>query len=195
MRRRLMLLAPAGILATGLVGAGAWLSLARPDAGGVAGIGGPFRLQTADGREVTDADFRGKWMVVYFGYTSCPDVCPTGLQTIANALDTLGPEAKRRAAVLFVTVDPERDSPKILQDYVSAFDAPITGLGGSPEQVAAAAKAYRVYYAKHPKADGAYDMDHSSIIYVMDPRGRFAANFTHETPPDTMAARLRALMG
>ena len=122
-------------------------------------------------------------------------MCPTGLQTIANALDTLGPEAKRRAAVLFVTVDPERDSPKILQDYVSAFDAPITGLGGSPEQVAAAAKAYRVYYAKHPKADGAYDMDHSSIIYVMDPRGRFAANFTHETPPDTMAARLRALMG
>ena len=195
MRRRLMLLAPAGILATGLVGAGAWLSLARPDAGGVAGIGGPFRLQTADGREVTDADFRGKWMVVYFGYTSCPDVCPTGLQTIANALDTLGPEAKRRAAVLFVTVDPERDSPKALQDYVSAFDAPITGLGGSPEQVAAMAKAYRVYYAKHPKADGAYDMDHSSIIYVMDPRGRFAANFTHETPPDTMAARLRALMG
>ena len=194
MRRRLMLLAPAGILATGLVGAGAWLSLARPDAGGVAGIGGPFRLQTADGREVTDADFRGKWMVVYFGYTSCPDVCPTGLQTIANALDTLGPEAKRRAAVLFVTVDPERDSPKILQDYVSAFDAPITGLGGSPEQVAAMAKAYRVYYAKHPKAGGDYDMDHSSIIYVMDPRGRFTANFTHETAPDAIASKLRALM-
>ena len=195
MRRRLMLLAPAGILATGLVGAGAWLTLTRPDAGGVASIGGPFRLQTADGREVTEADFRGKWMVVYFGFTNCPDVCPTGLQTIANALDTLGPEAKRRAAVLFVTVDPERDTPQVLQDYVSAFNAPITGLGGSPEQVKAMAKAYRVYYAKNPKANGAYDVDHSSIIYVMDPRGRFAANFTHETTSDAMAARLRALMG
>ena len=193
--RRLALLAPAGILAAGLVGAGAWLSLGRQAPGGAAAIGGPFRLQTADGREVTDADFRGKWLVVYFGYTSCPDVCPTGLQNIATALDALGADAKKKVAVLFVTVDPERDTPKALQDYVSAFDAPITGLGGSPEQVAAMARAYRVYYAKHSKAGGAYDMDHSSIIYIMDPQGRFTTNFTHETTPDAMAARLRTLMG
>lgn len=192
-RRRLALLAPAGILALGLAGAGAWLTFARPDPSGVAAIGGPFQLQAADGRTVTDKDYRGKWMLVYFGYTNCPDACPTALQTVANALDTLGTDAKARVAVLFVTVDPERDTPQVLADYVSAFDAPITGLGGSPEQVAAAARVYRVYYTKHAKAGG-YDMDHSSVIYVMDPNGRFAGNFTHQTSPDAMAARLRALM-
>lgn len=192
-KRRLALLAPAGILLLGLLGAGAWLTLGRPDTAAVASVGGPFQLQAADGRTVTDKDYRGKWMLVYFGYTNCPDVCPTGLQTIANALDTLGDSAKQRTAVLFVTVDPERDTPQILQDYVSAFGAPITGLGGSPEQVAQAARAYRVYYARHNKPGG-YDMDHSSVIYVMDPQGRFVANFTHQTTPDAMAARLRALM-
>jgi len=192
-RRRLLLLAPAGLLGVGLVGAAAWLGL-RPDAGSPA-IGGPFRLRRADGREVTDADFRGRWMLVYFGYTRCPDACPTALQDMANALDSLGPEAKRKVAVLFITVDPERDTPAVMQDYVSAFDAPITGLSGTADQVAAAAKAYRVYYAKHPKAGGDYDMDHTSIIYVMDPRGRFVANFTHETAPDAIAAKMQSLLG
>ncbi len=192
-RRRLLLLAPAGLLGAGLLGAAGWTALHREDEGAVQ-IGGPFRLRAADGREVTDADFRGRWMLVYFGYTRCPDACPTALQDMANALDSLGPEAKRKVAVLFITVDPERDTPDVMRDYVTAFDAPITGLSGTPEQVAAAAKAYRVYYAKHPKAGGDYDMDHSSIIYVMDPRGRFVGNFTHETAPDAMAAKLRALM-
>ena len=192
-RRRLLLLAPAGLLGAGLLGAAGWTMLRREEEGAVP-IGGPFRLRAPDGREVTDAEFRGRWMLVYFGYTHCPDACPTALQDIANALDSLGPEAKRKAAALFITVDPERDTPAVMGDYVSAFDAGITGLSGTPEQVAAAAKAYRVYYAKHPKAGGDYDMDHSSIIYVMDPHGRFAANFTHETPPDAMAAKLRALM-
>ena len=157
-------------------------------------IGGPFRLRTADGREVTDADFRGRWMLVYFGYTHCPDACPTALQDMANALDALGADAKAKVAVLFITVDPERDTPAVMQDYVSAFNAPITGLSGTPEQIAAVAREYRVYYAKHPKAGGEYDMDHSSIIYVMDPRGRFVANFTHESAPDDIAAKLRSLM-
>lgn len=191
-RRRLLLLAPAGLLGVGLLGAAGWTALRREDE--APAIGGPFRLRAADGREVTDADFRGRWMLVYFGYTHCPDACPTALQDMANALDSLGPEAKRKVAVLFITVDPERDTPEVMRDYVTAFDAPITGLSGTAEQVAAAAKEYRVYYAKHPKADGEYDMDHSSIIYVMDPRGRFVANFTHETPPDAIAAKLRALM-
>ncbi len=192
-RRRLLLLAPAGVLAAGLVGAAGWMTLHREE--GPVPIGGPFRLRAADGREVTDADFRGRWMLVYFGYTRCPDACPTALQDMANALDTLSPDAKGKVAVLFITIDPERDTPAVMQDYVTAFNAPITGLSGTPEQIAAVAKEYRVYYAKHPKGGGEYDMDHSSIIYVMDPRGRFVANFTHETAPDDIAAKLRGLMG
>ncbi len=192
-RRQLMLLAPAGVLGMALAGVGGYV-LTRDKDEPVVPIGGPFRLQAADGREVTDADFRGRWMMVYFGYTHCPDACPTALQDIANALDTLGDAAKKKVAVLFITVDPERDTPALMQDYVSAFAADITGLSGTPEQIKAAALAYRVYYAKHMTADG-YDMDHSSIIYVMDPRGRFATNFTHETPPDAIAAKLRPLIG
>ena len=192
MERRKLLLAPAGVLGLGLAGA-AFVTMRRPDS--ASGIGGPFRLRAADGREVTEADFRGRWMLVYFGYTRCPDACPTALQDMANALDMLGAEAKKRVAVLFITIDPERDTAAVMQDYVSAFDAPITGLSGTSAQVDAAAKAYRVYYAKHPKAGGEYDMDHSSIIYVMDPRGRFATNFTHETAPDEIAAKLRPLLG
>jgi len=192
-RRRVLLLAPAGVLAAGLAGAGAWMALRRDD--GPVPIGGPFRLRAGDGKEVTDADFRGRWMLVYFGYTRCPDACPTALQDMANALDTMDAEMRRKVAILFITVDPERDTPPVMQDYVTAFDAPITGLSGTPQEIAAVAKAYRVYYAKHPKGGEEYDMDHSSIIYVMDPRGRYAANFTHETAPDAIAAKLRALMG
>ena len=192
-RRRMLLFAPAGVLGAGLAGTAAWLGL-RGDKG-AAGIGGPFRLRGADGREVTDADFRGRWMLVYFGYTRCPDACPTALQDMANAVDSLDANTRKKVAMLFITVDPERDTPAVVQDYVSAFDAPIIGLSGTPDQIAAAARAYRVYYAKHPKAGGEYDMDHSSIIYVMDPRGRFVANFTHETAPDAIAAKLRTLAG
>ena len=192
-RRKLLLLAPAGALTVGLAGVAGWMALDREDA--AIPIGGPFRLQAANGREVTDADFRGRWMLVYFGYTRCPDACPTALQDMANAIDTLGADAKAKVALLFITIDPERDTPAVVQDYVTAFNAPITGLSGTPEQIATVAKEYRVYYAKHPKKDGEYDMDHSSIIYVMDPRGRFAANFTHETAPDDIAAKLRSLIG
>ncbi len=191
-RRKLLLLAPAGVLAAGLAGMAGWMALRRED--GPIPIGGPFRLRAADGREVTDADFRGRWMLVYFGYTRCPDACPTALQDMANALDALSADEKRRVSILFITVDPERDTPAVMQDYVTAFNAPITGLSGTPEQIAAVAKEYRVYYAKHPKANGEYDMDHSSIIYVMDPRGRFVANFTHESAPDDIAAKLRTLI-
>ena len=193
-RRKMLMLAPAGVLAAGLAGVAAWMGTRR-DGAGRAAIGGPFRLQGGDGKAVTDADFRGRWMLVYFGYTHCPDACPTALQDMANALDSLTPAEKAKVAAVFITVDPERDTPAVVQDYVRAFDAPITGLSGTPEQVAVAAKAYRVYYAKHPRADGDYEMDHSSIIYVMDPRGEFVANFTHETAPDAIAAKLRTLVG
>jgi len=186
--RRLLLLAPACVAAAGLAGA-AWLGT-RPEA--TVPIGGPFQLVDGNGRVVTDRDFRGKWMLVYFGYTHCPDACPTALQDMANAVDLLGAR-KDEVAVVFITVDPERDTPSAMKDYVSAFEAPIVALSGTPEQVAKAAKEYRVYYAKHPTKDG-YDMDHTSIIYVMDPRGRFVANFTHENSAEQIAARLRTLI-
>ena len=191
-RRKLLLLAPAGVLAAGLAGAAGWLAFRREDEGPVP-IGGPFRLRGPMNREVTDAEFRGRWMLVFFGFIRCPDVCPTALQNVANALDALGPD-RRKVAPLFITVDPERDTPEVMQEYVSAFAPDITGLSGSPGQIAAVAKEYRVYYAKHPTGGGEYGMDHSSILYVMDPRGRFAANFTHETGPDAIAAKLRSLM-
>ena len=172
-----------------LAGAGAYLLTVQSDRGG--GIGGPFALQDGGGKTVSDKDFRGKWMLVYFGYTHCPDACPTALNDIANAMDLLGP-GKRDVAPVFITVDPERDTPAVMKDYVSSFDTPITALSGTPAQVDAAIRAYRVYAAKHPTRDG-YDMDHSSIIYLMDKRGRFVANFTHETPPERIAAKLKEL--
>ncbi len=197
MNRRALLLAPAALLGAAMLGTAAYLQL-RPtedDGGtGVASIGGPFRL-AAVRRDVSDTEFRGRFMLVYFGYTRCPDACPTALQDIANALDMLAPEARSRVAVLFITIDPEHDTPAVVQDYVSAFDIPITALSGTLEQVAAAARAYRVYYAKHQKPGGTYDMDHSSIIYLMDKQGRFIGNFTHETPPQAIAAKLRTAMG
>ena len=175
----------------GLAGAGAYLSMQEEEA--VPAIGGPFALVDGDGQTVTEARFRGRWMMVYFGYTHCPDSCPTALQDMANALDALGPKRAEVAAV-FITVDPERDTPAVMKDYVAAFDSAIVPLTGSVEAVARVARAYRVFYGKHPTSEGGYDMDHSSIIYVMDRAGRFVTNFTHETPPDQMAAKLRTLV-
>ena len=183
-----------------ILGAGGFLALAlRDHPRGVAGtalasaIGGPFRLIDQNGKTVTDADLKGKWSLVYFGYTHCPDACPTALNDISIALEDLG--AKRDAVrPVFITVDPERDTSETLKAYVASFDAPILALTGTLEQVAQAAKAYRVYYAKHPEAGGDYSMDHSSVIYVMDPEGRFTASFTHESTPEQIAERLKKLL-
>lgn len=190
-RRQTVLLAPAAVLGAAIAGAVTYARM-RPGEAAIP-IGGPFQLIDGSGRTVTDQDFRGKWMLVYFGYTHCPDACPTALQDMANAIDELGAQ-KKDVAVLFITIDPERDTPAVMKDYVAAFDANIVPLSGSPEAVGRAAKAYRVYYAKHPTKDGGYDMDHSSIIYVMDTRGRFVANFTHESTPDQIAAKLKTLV-
>jgi protein SCO1/2 len=197
---RLLLIAAilAGLV---ILGAGAFLAVAfREGPRGVAAtplgsaIGGPFELVDQNGNTVTDADLKGKWSLIYFGYTHCPDACPTALNDISIALSELGP---KRDAVrpVFITVDPERDTPEALKAYVTSFDAPILALTGSPEQVAKAAKAYRVYYAKHPEAGGDYSMDHSSVIYVMDPDGRFTASFTHESAPEQIAERMKKLIG
>ena len=190
-RRRAVLLAPAAILGVGLLGTGAWFAL-RPEP--AIAIGGPFALQDGRGRTVTDRDFRGKVMLVYFGYTHCPDACPTALSDMANAVDMLPPAKRQDVAIVFITIDPARDTPAVVQDYVSAFQAPITALSGSADAIAAAARAYRVYYQKHEKADGGYDMDHSSIVYVMDQKGRFVANFTHASGPDKIVDKLRTLV-
>ncbi len=156
-------------------------------------IGGPFSLETSDGRTVTDQTYRDKWQLIYFGYTLCPDACPTALNDIVSAMQELGPLAAQ-VQPIFITIDPERDTPKVMGEYVKAFDDRIVGLTGSPKQIAAAARAFRVYYAKAADKDApdGYLMDHSSVIYVMHPGDfRFVATFTHETSPDQMAERLR----
>jgi protein SCO1/2 len=183
-----------------ILGAAVLLILAHRDtprgaAGTLLGsaIGGPFRLTDQNGNTVTDGDLKGKWSLIYFGYTHCPDACPTALNDIAIALDELGPK-RDSVQPVFITVDPERDTPEVLKSYVTAFDTPLLALSGSPEEIARAAKAYRVYYATHPEADGDYSMDHSSVIYVMDPQGRFTATFTHQSTPEEIAERLKKLL-
>jgi protein SCO1/2 len=183
----------------GLLGLAVLLLAAGPRLLGAGGadapvaIGGPFTLEDGTGAAVSDTAFRGRWMLVYFGYTHCPDACPTALNDMANALDLLGPQ-RRRVAPLFITVDPERDTPAVMRDYVQAFGAQIMGLTGTTAQVEAAEKQYRVYAAKHPTKDGGYDMDHSSIIYLMDPAGKFVAIFNNGTNPQEMAERMRTLI-
>ncbi|GAA0588533.1 SCO family protein [Caenispirillum bisanense] len=157
-------------------------------------IGGPFTLVDGDGRTVTEQDFRGKWMVIYFGYTYCPDVCPTGLSSIGQAVDML-PEAQQDKVVpLFISVDPERDTPEVVGDYVGHFHPRMVGLTGSEEQVAAVAKEYKVYYKKVQDGDGPYLMDHSAIAYVMGPDGQFVRHFSHGVPPEDMAKALGELL-
>ena len=183
-----------------VVAAGVLLGLAiRETPKGAAGtalanmIGGPFHLIDQNGKPVSDADLKGKWQLVFFGYTHCPDACPTALNEMALALDQLG-EKRGEIQVVFITVDPDRDTPDVMKSYVQSFDAPIIALTGSPDAVAQAAKAYRVYYAKHPRADGDYDMDHSAVIYVMNPDGRFTATFTPDSTADAIAQRLQKLI-
>ncbi|MDE2364526.1 MAG: SCO family protein [Hyphomicrobiales bacterium] len=152
-------------------------------------VGGPFTLVASDGRTVTDKDFLGEPTLVFFGYTHCPDVCPTTLFQISEILRALGPDAKTN--VLFVTVDPERDTPAALKDYVSSFDPRIVGLSGDRAQIDAAIRAYRVYARKVPGKDGDYTYDHTALVYLMDKQGRFVGSFNIERKPQEAAAQLR----
>jgi len=187
------LVALAGLLLVGILLAGGIAWEKYHDGAPMAKIGGPFQLvDSQSGKTVTDQDYKGKWLLIYFGYTHCPDACPTALNDLSLALDKLG-DKRRAMAPLFITIDPERDTADVMKDYAASFAPDIVGLTGSTDQIAKAEKAYRVYAAKHPTKDGGYDMDHSSIIYVMDPSGRFVTNFTHETDPDQMAAKLMSL--
>ena len=153
-------------------------------------IGGDFTLVDQNGVTRHSEDFRGKLMLVYFGYTYCPDACPTALQDISRAVDLLG--AKGEAVQpIFVTVDPARDTVEQMKLYASNFHPRLIALTGTPEQVAAAAKAYRVYYKKVPTKDGDYTMDHTAIVYLMDKNGQFVAPFSLKRKPEEGAAELR----
>ncbi len=158
-------------------------------------IGGPFILVDQDGRTVTDQTWRGEWLLIYFGYTHCPDMCPMALSNIAEALDQLDTGMHARLRPIFVTVDPERDTPSVMKDYVGAFPgAGIVGLTGTPEQVAAIEAAYRINARRHDAGDGEYSIDHTSVIYIMDPAGRFAGLVSGLMPPDRLARRLTQIV-
>jgi protein SCO1/2 len=146
---------------------------AASGAAGGAALGGPFTLVGSDGKPVTDQHFRGKLLLVYFGYTFCPDVCPTTLNNIAQALIALGNQADS-VVPLFITIDPQRDTPSVIGTYVKSFDPRIVGLTGSAAQIAAVAKEYQVYYAPQPAQHGDYLVDHSSLAYLMDRNGKLA---------------------
>jgi protein SCO1/2 len=184
------------LLALLLVGAGGFLWLSSGGGNNALGIGGPFSLEDGNGKPVTDKDFRGKYMLVYFGYTFCPDVCPTTLNAVADAMEKLGPAASR-IQPLFITVDPKRDTQAVVAKYAAAFGPGIEGLTGTPDEIAAVAKEYRVYYAEHRTGPGPddYSMDHSSVLYFMGPNGNFIAPVRADQSGDEMAANLKKLMG
>jgi protein SCO1/2 len=164
--------------------------LSMPAAQTVATIGGPFRLTDQNGRTVSDQDLKGHPFLVFFGFTHCPDVCPTTLFEVSEILRSLGPDANGTRA-LFITVDPERDTPAVMKDYLSNFDPHLSGLTGDPAAVAAVAKAYRVYSKKVPLDGDGYTMDHTAIVYLMDKNGRFVAPFNLKRPAEAAAADLR----
>jgi protein SCO1/2 len=153
-------------------------------------VGGPFSLTDQNGRAVTDKDFRGEPFLVFFGFTNCPDVCPTTLYEMSEVLRRLGPDADKTAA-LFVSVDPERDTPEKLKMYLSSFHPRVFGLTGTEAQVDAIKKEYRVYSKKVPLKNGDYTMDHTAVVYLMDKNGRFIAPFNLQRSADEAAADLR----
>lgn len=173
------------------------IDMPAPSVGGIqlaqgVTLGGPFTLVDHSGRTVSERDFAGRPLLLYFGYSYCPDVCPTELGTIAAALDAMGPAAER-VTPIFITIDPERDTPAALADYVSRFHPRMIGLTGTADQIAQAARAYRVYYAKvRPRDATDYLMDHSSFIYFVGPDGRVRSLFRPETTPEAIAAAVAA---
>lgn len=173
------------LYATGQLGAGRGASASV--------IGGPFQLVDQNGKPVTEQDMKGKPFLVFFGYTHCPDVCPTTLFEVSEVMRALGPDADRVGA-MFVTVDPERDTPAAMKDYLSSFDPHLRGLTGDRKSIDAAEKAYRVYAKKVPTESGDYSMDHTALVYLMDKQGRFVAPFSLRRKPEEAAADLRRYM-
>ncbi|HME29053.1 MAG TPA: SCO family protein [Pseudolabrys sp.] len=158
--------------------------------GALSVIGGPFRLIDENGNTITDADLKGRPFLVFFGYTHCPDICPTTLFDVSEVMRALGKDANR-AGALFVTVDPERDTPAVMKDYLSSFDPHLRGATGDRAAIDAAEKAYRVYAKKISTENGDYNMDHTALVYLMDKQGRFVAPFNLKRRPEEAAADLR----
>ncbi len=199
--RRTLVLVCAGA-ATVLVALAGWYwaendgMLGGPKTTGRTLIGGPFTLTDHEGNTVTEADLLGRHTLVYFGYTFCPDVCPMELQSITEALERLGPKADD-VVPLFITVDPERDTVAVMADYAQNFHPNLRALTGTPEEIRATTRAYRVYFKKAdgPEDGDDYLMDHTSLIYFMGPDGSYVTHFTFGTPPDEIAIRLSELLG
>ena len=166
----------------------------RQAAVSMADIGGDFTLTDHEGNEVTQAALKGKPTLMFFGFTHCPDVCPTALFDMSQWMEELGADADK-LNYFFVSVDPERDTPDIMKDYVSAFDPRITGLTGTTEQVAEMAKGYRVYYRKVKTDDGDYSVDHTAVIYLLDADGAFSGTIAHGEASKTAIEKMRRLLG
>ena len=164
-----------------------------PIGGAVAGIGGPLNLEDENGKPFTDAQMKGHPFLVFFGFTHCPDICPTTLFDMSQMMKALGPDADRVGA-LFITVDPDRDTSKVLKDYLSNFDPRLRGLTGDQAQIDAAIKEYRVYAKKVPLENGDYTMDHTAVVYLMDKDGNFVAPFNMTRTPEAEATDLRRYM-
>jgi protein SCO1 len=158
-----------------------------------AGIGGPFELTTHDGKRLSSAELKGTPFALFFGFTHCPDVCPTTMLELSNAIKALGPDADRMR-FFFVSVDIERDTPERLKVYLSNFDARITGLVGTPAEIAAVAKAYRAIYEKVPTKDG-FTYNHTALVYLMGPDGRLAGTINYQESADAQVKKLRRLLG
>lgn len=194
MRRSLILIA--SLAAVAAAGAGAAIFVTPPRqaaAPAPSAIGGPFRLVDQNGRTVTERDLKGRPTAMFFGFTSCPEICPTTLAEMTAWLKALGPDADR-LQVVFVSLDPERDTPVQLKQYLSSFDPRIMGLTGTPAQVDAAAKAYRVYHRKVPLEGGGYTVDHSSATYLMDAQGRFVEPLGYGEGRERALEKLRVLV-
>jgi protein SCO1/2 len=189
---RASLIAAAAILALGVAVLAATLSMAPSGGPAPSALGGPFRLVDQDGRRVDESLLTGRPTLMFFGFTHCPDVCPTKLFEMAQVMQRLG-SAADRVQVVLVSVDPERDTPELLKAYVSGFDARFRGLTGTAEEVAAMARAWRAYYRRVPLDGGQYTVDHTSAVYLVDAQGRFVSTFD-VSDPDRAAQALRRII-
>ncbi len=196
MSRRNLILILACVVGLAILGGAAWRAgVFAQDKGGQTGsgtalVGGPFKLVNQDGQPVDESILKGKWSAVFFGFTYCPDVCPTTLQALGAAQQELGGKADK-LQVVFISVDPERDTPEQIKTYLSneVFPKGTIGLTGTPEQIAAVAKAYRVYFKKNGEGDD-YLIDHSTAIYLMNPKGQFETVLRHNAPPAELAQQI-----
>ncbi len=194
---RLSLILSAAILVAGVAFFAVVATMTTPSGrGGDAGasaLGAPFELVDQDGRPQTEAILRGRPTLLFFGFTHCPDICPTKLLEIATILQELGPDA-RRLNVVFVSVDPERDTPELLKAYVESFDPAIRALTGPPERIAALARAWRAYVRRVPLEGGGYTIDHTTAVYLLDSAGRFVSTFDTGQGATRAAAALRRII-